>query len=122
MVNLKKPFTGYNREVTGSNPIEVLTFAGFYTQLIKIIAFITAMIIAYLLCVILFHVDVICQRFIVCLQFTRSINKHNLNVTSVPVKYTRLVFCPVAIFRGNSFGLDVRLPLQIMYAILHLHF
>ena len=31
------------REVTGSNPVEVLTFSGFYTQL-----FITAMIIAYL--------------------------------------------------------------------------
>ena len=35
------------REVTGSNPIEVLAFPGFYTQLLKI-AFITAMIIAHL--------------------------------------------------------------------------
>ena len=36
------------REVTGSNPVEVLTFSGFYAQLLKI-AFITAMIIAYLI-------------------------------------------------------------------------
>ena len=36
------------REVTGSNPVEVLTFSGFYTQLLKI-AFVTAMIIAYLI-------------------------------------------------------------------------
>ena len=35
------------REVTGSNPVEVLTFSGFYTQLLKIV-FITAMIIAHL--------------------------------------------------------------------------
>ena len=32
------------REVMGSNPVEVLTFSGFYTQLLKI-----AMIIAYLI-------------------------------------------------------------------------
>ena len=36
------------REVTGSNPVEVLTLSGSYTQLLKI-AFITAMIIAYLI-------------------------------------------------------------------------
>ena len=33
------------REITGSNPIEVLSFSGFYTKLLKF-AFITAMIIA----------------------------------------------------------------------------
>ena len=26
----------YEREVTGSNPVEVLTFSGFYTQLLKL--------------------------------------------------------------------------------------
>ena len=40
------------REVTGSNPVEVLTFSGFYTQLLKIV-FITAMIIAHLLTMIM---------------------------------------------------------------------
>ena len=35
------------REVTVSNPVEVLTFSGFYTPLLKIV-FITAMIIAHL--------------------------------------------------------------------------
>ena len=29
--------TGY-REVTGSNPVEVLTFSGFYTQLLKLLS------------------------------------------------------------------------------------
>ena len=33
------------REITGSNPVEVLSFSGFYTKLLKF-AFITAMIIA----------------------------------------------------------------------------
>ena len=37
------------REVTGSNPVEVLTFSGFYTQFNYLIAFITGMIIAYLI-------------------------------------------------------------------------
>ena len=38
------------REITrtGSNPVEILTFSGFYTQLLKF-AFITAMIIVYLI-------------------------------------------------------------------------
>ena len=36
------------REVTGSKPVEVLTFSGIYTQKLKI-AFITAMIKAYLI-------------------------------------------------------------------------
>ena len=36
-----------NREVTGSNPVEVLNFSGFSTQIAKI-AFITAKIIASL--------------------------------------------------------------------------
>ena len=36
------------QKVTDSNPVEVLTFSGFYTQLLKL-AFITAMIIAYLI-------------------------------------------------------------------------
>ena len=35
-------------EVTGSNPVEVLTFSGFYTQLLKLRSYIIAMIIAYL--------------------------------------------------------------------------
>ena len=37
------------REVTSSNPVEVLTFSGFYTQLLKLGSLITAMIIAYLI-------------------------------------------------------------------------
>ena len=36
------------REVMGSNPVEVLTFSGFYTQLLKLRSQI-AMIIAYLI-------------------------------------------------------------------------
>ena len=35
-------------EVTGSNPVEVLTFSGFYTQLLKLRSYIIAMIMAYL--------------------------------------------------------------------------
>ena len=37
------------REITGSNPVEVLTFLGFYTQLLKLRSQLRQLIIAYLI-------------------------------------------------------------------------
>ena len=47
------------------------------------------------------------------LQFTRSINKHDLNVSSVSVKYARFGILSGRDFLGNTFGLNVRLPLHL---------
>ena len=66
-----------------------------------------------MLCVILFLSYASVLSFVYSSQ-DQSINKHDLNVTSVSVKYARFGILSGCDFLGNSFGLDVRLPLHTL--------